>query len=182
MSQAEKEYRRDVHLLRISKMFAEFSTCLSRKVGCIIASNAGHVISTGYNGAPKKTRHGCDAGCYCQDPNRVSGTYQERLRCSHAELNAIAQAAYEGVSTREARIYCVTFPCSYCCKAIIQAGIRHVIYEEDYDDALSKQLFSEAGIELRQIRPDPRLSPRIPEDAPALREIRAKGFSVQNPD
>ena len=151
MDRTEKQYRRDVHLLRISKMFAEFSTCLSRKVGCVIASAAGHIISTGYNGAPKKTQHGCDAGCYCQTPGRVSGTYQERLRCSHAELNAIAQAAYEGVSTRDAHIYCLTFPCSYCCKAIIQAGIRKVIYEEDYNDPLSKMLFEEAGVELVRI-------------------------------
>jgi len=162
MDRIEKEHRRDIHLLRISKMFAEFSTCMSRKVGCVIASEAGHTSSTGYNGAPKKTRHGCDAGCFCQDPNRVSGTYQERLRCSHAELNAIAQAAYEGVSTRDARIYCVTFPCSYCCKAIIQAGIRKVIYEEDYNDELSKQLFSESGVELVRLEPNPDLEPTIP--------------------
>jgi len=147
MDRAEKERRRDQHLLRISKMFAQFSTCLSRKVGCIIASDAGHIISTGYNGAPKKTRHSDEAGCFCQDPSRVSGTFQERLRCSHAELNAIAQAAYEGVSTEGARIYCVTFPCSFCCKAILQAGIRKVVYEEDYNDPLSRQLFEEAGIE-----------------------------------
>ena len=159
MDRAEKEHSRDIHLLRISKMFAEFSTCLSRKVGCVIASQAGHIISTGYNGAPKKARHGCEAGCFCQDPDRVSGTYQERLRCSHAELNAIAQAAYEGVSTRDARIYCVLFPCSYCCKAIIQAGIRKVIYEEDYNDPLSKMLFEEAGVELVRITAQEEASP-----------------------
>ncbi|MFQ5844383.1 MAG: cytidine/deoxycytidylate deaminase family protein, partial [Planctomycetota bacterium] len=153
MDPTERQHRRDAHLLRISKMFAQFSTCLSRKVGCVIASDAGHVISTGYNGAPKKTRHSDEAGCFCQEPGRVSGTFQERLRCSHAELNAIAQAAYEGVSTRGARIYCVTFPCSFCCKAIIQAGLRHVIYEEDYDDELSRTLFEEAGVECRQIIP-----------------------------
>ena len=160
MNRSDKEHRRDVHLLRISKQFAEFSTCLSRKVGCLIASDAGHVISTGYNGAPKRTRHSCEAGCFCQDPDRVSGTFQERLRCSHAELNAIAQAAYEGVSTRGARIYCVTFPCSFCCKAIIQAGIRKVIYEEDYNDELSKILFDEADVELVRVHPDPDLEPR----------------------
>ncbi len=153
MDRAEKERKRDAHLLKISKQFAEFSTCLSRKVGCIIASDAGHIISTGYNGAPKKTRHGDEAGCFCQDPTRKSGTFQERLRCSHAELNAIAQAAYEGVSTRDARIYCLTFPCSFCCKAIIQAGIRKVIYEEEYDDDLSRTLFAEARIELVRILP-----------------------------
>ncbi|MHC4548706.1 MAG: deoxycytidylate deaminase [Planctomycetota bacterium] len=162
MDRAQKEHRRDTHLLRISKMFAEFSTCLSRKVGCIIASDAGHVISTGYNGAPKKTRHSCEVGCYCQDPERASGTFQERLRCSHAELNAIAQAAYEGVSTRGARIYCVTFPCSFCCKAIIQAGIEKVVYEEEYDDELSRRLFAEAGIECLRIPPQPELEPLLP--------------------
>lgn len=154
MDRAEKERRRDAHLLRLSKGFAEFSTCLSRKVGCIIASDAGHIISTGYNGAPRKTRHSDEAGCYCQDPTRKSGTFQERLRCSHAELNAIAQAAYEGVSTKGARIYCVTFPCSFCCKAILQAGIRKVVFQEDYDDPLSKQLFAEAGIECVRMEPD----------------------------
>jgi len=162
MDHSEKEHRRDMHLLRISKMFAEFSTCLSRKVGCVIASEAGHVISTGYNGAPKKTKHGCEAGCYCQNADRVSGTYQERLRCSHAELNAIAQAAYEGVSTRDARIYCVLYPCSYCAKAIIQAGIRKVVYEEGYNDEMSKTLFAEAGIEIVCITPQPDLEPRAP--------------------
>jgi len=155
MDRAEKDFQRDAHLLRISKMFAEFSTCLSRKVGCVIASDAGHIISTGYNGAPKKTRHADEAGCFCQDPNRKSGTFQERLRCSHAELNAIAQAAFEGVSTRGARIYCLTFPCSFCCKSILQAGIRRVIYEEEYNDPLSKQLFAEAGIDLVRIVPGP---------------------------
>jgi len=169
MDRSDKEIRRDTHLLRISKMFAEFSTCLSRKVGCIIASDAGHIISTGYNGAPKKTRHACEVGCFCQDPERKSGTYQERLRCSHAELNAIAQAAYEGVATRGARIYCVTFPCSFCCKAILQAGIRHVVYEEDYNDALSKQLFAEAGIECVRVSPQPELEPLPPFEGPHAR-------------
>ena len=154
MDRSEKERRRDTHLLRICKQFAEFSTCMSRKVGCVIASDAGHIISTGYNGAPRRTRHSCDAGCFCQDPARESGTFQERLRCSHAEMNAIAQAAYEGVSTRDARIYCVTFPCSFCCKAIIQAGIRKVVYEELYNDALSVQLFEEAEVECVRILPD----------------------------
>ena len=76
------------------------------------------------------------------------------------KMNAIAQAAYEGVSTKDARIYCVLFPCSYCCKAIIQAGIKHVIYQADYSDDLSRQLFEEAGIELKQIEVDPNLKPR----------------------
>ena len=169
MNRADKERRRDAHLLRISEMFAEFSTCLSRKVGCVIASDAGHVISTGYNGAPKKTRHGCDAGCFCQDPGRESGTYQERLRCSHAELNAIAQAAYEGVSTKDARIYTHTFPCSFCCKAIIQAGIRRVVYQEDYNDAMSRMLFAEAGIECVQIRPEAENVPNWEEDSSSWR-------------
>jgi dCMP deaminase len=57
------------------------------------------------------------------------------------------------VSTKDARIYCVTFPCSFCCKAIIQCGIRSVTYEEDYNDDLSKTLFEEAGIDFRQIIP-----------------------------
>jgi dCMP deaminase len=153
MDRARKDFLRDVHLLRSSKVFSDFSTCLSRKVGCVIASDAGHIISTGYNGAPKKTRHSEEAGCFCQDPSRESGTFQERLRCSHAELNAISQAAYEGVSTKDARIYCVLYPCSFCCKAIIQAGIRKVIYEEEYNDPLSRLLFEEARIECLRIPP-----------------------------
>ena len=63
------------------------------------------------------------------------------------------------VSTRDARIYCVLFPCSYCCKAIIQAGIRKVIYEEDYNDPLSKMLFEEAGVELVRITAQEEASP-----------------------
>lgn len=140
--------RKDRQLLQISKQFAEFSTCLSRKVGCLITSSEGHTISTGYNGAPKKCSHSDEAGCHCQNENRESGREQELLRCSHAELNAIAQAAYEGVSTAGGRLYCVCSPCSFCAKAIVQAGIRAVVFEEVYPDEFAFQLLKEAKVEL----------------------------------
>ena len=66
------------------------------------------------------------------------------------------------MSTAGARIYCVLFPCSFCCKAIIQSGIRKVIYEEDYADALSKQLFKESGVELVRITAQPEGEPLPP--------------------
>jgi dCMP deaminase len=68
-------------------------------------------------------------------------------RGSHAEINAIAQAAAVGSSTAGATLYCTHEPCSFCAKAIINAGIVRLVFREPYPDELSRNLRKEAGLE-----------------------------------
>ena len=86
----------DEYFMEMAFLVAKRSTCLRRRVGAVIVRDK-HVISTGYNGSPKGTRHCEELGCIRQQLNVPSGTRHELCRGVHAEQNAITQAAYFGV-------------------------------------------------------------------------------------
>jgi dCMP deaminase len=67
-------------------------------------------------------------------------------------MNAILQCAKLGISCDGAKIYITTHPCIHCLKAIINAGIKEVIYIDDYNDPISKQLVEESGIKIKQYK------------------------------
>lgn len=105
----------------------------------------------GYNGAPKGLPHCAELdGCLRAKLDVPSGERHELCRGIHAEQNVVLQAAVHGISTRGSTIYCTTYPCSICAKLIINAEIREVVYANDYEDALAKTLFEEAGIVVRR--------------------------------
>jgi dCMP deaminase len=79
-----------------------------------------------------------------------SGEKHELCRGIHAEQNAIIQAAYHGVSIKDATIFCTNMPCSICAKMIINAGIKQIYYHSGYADAMAKEMLMEAGIDLIQ--------------------------------
>jgi dCMP deaminase len=68
----------------------------------------------------------------------------------HAEQNAVIQAAYFGVSIKDATIYTTTYPCVMCTKILVNAGIREVVYKDDYVDPLSKEILEESGVTVRR--------------------------------
>jgi len=100
------------------------STCLSRRVGCVIVRES-HVIATGYNGTPKGTWHPEEFPRPCPCVGGVSGADLSLKYCAHAEANALAQSAYRGSSTAGADIFCTNFPCIECVKLLISAGHPH---------------------------------------------------------
>ena len=142
----------DEYFMEMAQLVSSRSTCLRRKVGAVIVKDK-RVLSTGYNGSPKGTKHCEELGCIRVKMNVPSGTRHELCRGVHAEQNAVTQAAYFGVSVDGASIYTTTYPCSMCAKILINAGIREIIYSEGYSDDLSKQLLDEAGITLREFKP-----------------------------
>lgn len=142
----------DEYFMEMAQLVSSRSTCLRRKVGAVIVKDK-RVLSTGYNGSPKGTKHCEELGCIRVQMNVPSGTRHELCRGVHAEQNAVTQAAYFGVSVDGASIYTTTYPCSMCAKILINAGIREIIYSEGYSDDLSKQLLDEAGITLREYKP-----------------------------
>jgi dCMP deaminase len=79
----------------------------------------------------------------------------ELCRGIHAEQNAIIQAAYHGVSVKDASLFCTNQPCSICARMIINAGIRKIFFQSSYADTLAEELLDEAGIELKKIDSGP---------------------------
>lgn len=116
------------------------------QVGACIVSSDNKILSMGYNGFPK----GCDDDEFpwerTGEPNETKYPF-----VTHSELNAILN--YRGGSLEGAKIYVTLFPCNECAKAIIQAGIRAIVYASDkYADTpavlASKRMLRAAGVEL----------------------------------
>ncbi len=145
-----KRKSKDVYFAEIADLVSSRSTCLRNQVGAVIVKES-QILSTGYNGAPKKLPHCSEVGCLRESLGVNSGERHELCRGLHAEQNAIIQAAYHGTSVRDSKIYCTTRPCSICTKMIINAGIREIIYIEEYTDDLAAQLLKESDLILRQV-------------------------------
>lgn len=130
----------------IAQVVASRSTCLRRQVGAVIVKGK-RLLSTGYNGAPQGLMHCEEKGCLRDRQAVPSGERHELCRGTHAEQNAIVQAALYGVAIDGATLYCTHQPCSGCSKMIINAGIKRVVYRNTYPDTLAEELLAESGIE-----------------------------------
>ena len=145
----------DEVFMRMALLIRERTTCLSRKTGAVLV-RGNKVLAVGYNGAPAGTEHCIDKGvCRRREAGLKSGEYKDELcRAVHAEENVLLQAAKFGVPVDGATVYTVYFPCTMCTKSLINAGIKEIVFMEDYPNELAKQLFKEAGVKVRQLRID----------------------------
>ncbi|TAK05373.1 dCMP deaminase family protein [Patescibacteria group bacterium] len=142
----------DDYFMNIAGEVARRSNCLTRQVAAIVVRDR-RIISTGYNGTPRNTKNCFEGGCpRCAVRTDASaGTKLEECTCSHGEENAIVQAAYHGISLKDAVLYSTFSPCLLCAKMIINAGIKEVIYTAEYPlAATASGLMREAGVLLRQ--------------------------------
>ena len=137
----------DLYFLSIALVVASRSTCLRRRVGAVVVRQ-GHILSTGYNGAPRGVPHCDEVGCLRQQRAIPSGERHELCRGAHAETNAIVQAAATGTRTEGAEVYCTHEPCGLCTKVLINAGIVRIVYAEPYEDPVARELRRQAGIEV----------------------------------
>jgi len=140
----------ETYFMDIAVLVAKRSTCLRRSVGAIVVKDK-RVLSTGYNGAPMNVAHCRETGCIREKMKVPSGERHELCRGIHAEQNAIIQAAYHGVSIKDAALYCTNLPCSICAKMIINAGIQTIYYQSGYADSMSREMLDEAGVDVLQI-------------------------------
>lgn len=142
----------DEYFMGIANEVASRSTCVKRRVAAVIVRDK-QIISTGYNGTPRRTRNCCEGGCPRCNNFEDGGKNLEDCFCSHGEENAIVQAAYNGVSTKGCTIYTTFSPCLICAKMIINAGISEVVYNEKYPLADNAHaLLNEAGVKVRAFR------------------------------
>ena len=131
----------------VAMLAAKRSKDPSTQVGACIVDDDNRTVSTGYNGFP----YGCSDDEFPWDREGEETKYPFVV---HAELNAILNA--RGKNLSGAKIYVALFPCNECAKAIIQAGIKEVIYLSDKyanqpNTLISKRMLRSAGIKLRQL-------------------------------
>lgn len=135
----------DDYFLAMVLVASTRSTCVRRRVGAVLVAG-NRILATGYNGSPAATSLCTDIGCLRQQMKIPSGERHEICRGSHAEMNAISQAASFGVAISGSTIYCTHEPCSICSKLLINAGCRRVVYMHPYPDELSRSLRNEAEL------------------------------------
>ena len=137
-----KQRNLDTRYMRMATIWAENSYCKRRQVGALLIKDK-MIISDGYNGTPS----GFDNNC--EDENNSSFPY-----VLHAEANAITKVARSNNSSDGATLYVTASPCIECAKLIIQAGIKRVVYGEQYRLLDGVDLLRKAGIDVSQIEPE----------------------------
>ena len=127
------------YFMNIAKEVATRSTCDRKYVGAVIVREK-TILSTGYNGSIKGLPHCDEAGHEMVNDHCI--------RTTHAEANAIVQAAKNGVQINQSEIYVTASPCYNCFKLIANAGIKTIYYGEFYREDRILKHAKEAGIEL----------------------------------
>jgi len=141
----------DHYFMEIATVVARRGNCCRRQVAAVIVKDR-RIVSTGYNGTPRGVRNCCEGGCARCASDAPSGADLGECVCSHAEENAITQAAYHGIAVRGATVYSTLSPCLICAKMIINAGIGEVVYEKEYEfSAQTRSLLHEAGVRYRKL-------------------------------
>ena len=130
--------RFDEKYIEMAQVWATNSYCKRRQVGALIVKDR-MIISDGYNGTPSGFENVCEE-------NGVTKPY-----VLHAEANAITKVAKSGNSSQDATLYVTASPCMECSKLIIQAGIKRVVYRDEYRLTDGIDLLRKAGIEVEKV-------------------------------
>ena len=135
----KKQLQFDKSYLRMAYEWAKNSYAKRRQVGCLIVKDR-MIISDGFNGSPSGFPNVCEGG----DGKTLPWTL-------HSEANAITKLAKSNNSSEGATLYVTCQPCFDCAKLIIQAGIKRVVYSEDYHSNDGLYLLRKAGVEVERI-------------------------------
>ena len=146
MESEEKQNLLDQRYLKMALIWAQNSYCKRRQVGALLVKDK-MIISDGYNGTPSGFENNCE------DENNRTKPY-----VLHAEANAITKVAKSGNSSDGATLYVTSSPCLECSKFIIQAGIKRVVFTENYRLEDGVNLLKRANIEVKYVELDRRES------------------------
>lgn len=128
----------DDKYMKMAEVWATNSYCKRRQVGALLVKDR-MIISDGYNGTPSGFENVCEE-------DGVTKPY-----VLHAEANAISKVAKSSNSSEGATLYVTASPCIECSKLIIQAGIRRVVYKDEYRLNDGIELLQKAGIEVEKV-------------------------------
>lgn len=143
----------DPYFMTIARVVSSRATCDRKHVGAVIVRDR-TILSTGYNGSIRGTPHCDDVGHMMEDGHCVATI--------HAEMNAIIQAARNGVRIEGASIYITASPCWRCFQGLANAGIQRICFGEFYRDARSFAAAERLGIEMVHVPLDPGDSVPVP--------------------
>ena len=135
----EKQKKYDVAYLKMAKEWSTLSYCDRRQVGALIVKDK-MIISDGYNGTPTGFEN------FCEDDKGYTKWY-----VLHAEANAISKVASSTQSCSGATLYITMSPCQQCSKLIHQAGIKRLVYLEEYKDNSGVKFLEKAGVSVTHI-------------------------------
>jgi dCMP deaminase len=135
----EKQLKLDERYLKMAMIWAENSYCTRRQVGALLVKDK-MIISDGYNGTPSGFEN------VCEDENNKTKPY-----VLHAEANAITKVAKSNNSSEGATLYVTSSPCIECSKLIIQAGIKRVVFSEQYHMNDGVELLERAKVEVVKV-------------------------------
>ncbi len=136
----KKQENLDKRYLEMAKIWAENSYCTRRQVGALIVKDK-MIISDGYNGTPSGFEN------ICEDDEDKTKQY-----VLHAEANAITKVAKSNNSSEGATLYVTTSPCPECSKLIIQAGIKRIVYSDEYRNTEGLDWLRRANVEVEYIK------------------------------
>ncbi|MCZ6623481.1 MAG: dCMP deaminase family protein [Deltaproteobacteria bacterium] len=129
------------------------ATCNRAKVGAVIVRDK-NILATGYNGAPAGMPHCIDVGCLIYQSKTPDGDTEENcFRTIHAEINAIAQAAKNGSTIKDASIYITHTPCIHCLKVLVNTGIKNIYYEKPYKLHTLEEILRTTKVHLESVKP-----------------------------
>lgn len=137
----------DEYFIQLTEIVGNRGTCDRGRVGSIITKDK-RILTTGYVGAPSGLPTCDEIGHELQTVTKEDGTMSKHcVRTSHAEQNAINNAARIGVAIEGGTLYCKMTPCYKCAQSIINSGIKRVVAVMDYHGgARSKEIFKQAGV------------------------------------
>jgi len=152
---SDRDELKDHVFLDIANRLGELSTCSRATIGAVVVRE-GRCISWGFNGAPPGLPHcnGTEHGHEVPDPakGRIVISLERRGEgcrwATHAEANAVAFAARQGISTDGGTLYVTQSPCEVCARLLIAAGIVRVCYHQPYRDTTGLELLRMAGVEI----------------------------------
>jgi len=132
--------------MEIARAVAKRATCDRGRSGCVIARDK-QILVTGYVGSPAGLPHCDDVGHQMKTVTHETGQQSQHcVRTTHAEQNAIVQAAKIGVAIDGGTLYCKMTPCAVCAKIIVSAGIKRVVCEKRYHAGQeSEDMFRRVG-------------------------------------
>ena len=145
---AQRQHQVDVTYVKMAQVWANLSHANRKKVGALIVKN-NTIIADGYNGTPSGFENECEIAINNQDGSFRE--YQTKWYVLHAESNALAKVAKSTQSSEGSTLYVTYSPCTECSKLILQAGIKRVVYLEEYRDISGLDFLRKAGVEIKKI-------------------------------
>lgn len=134
-----KQRKYDIAYLRMAREWSKLSYCKRRQVGALIVKDK-MIISDGYNGTPTGFEN------ICEDEAGSTKWY-----VLHAEANAILKVASSTQACQGATLYITMSPCKECSKLVHQAGIKRIVYLNEYKDNAGIAFLEKAGVSIEHI-------------------------------